>query len=1403
MSKKEKPVKTRKHETLIHPPIKEGKIDIQAIVNHPLIGKSGTDLKEILHHPLVEEMGMGMGIEIEITPYGHCDEETKNIFKKEVQDLLKTGELPSFDITIVNPSQLPTAERQSDHQSDHKRRRNKLKPIRESECPKIDLKTGAIEATTGLFPRRRAFTFQGLKADILTKRNKVHAYLSKPKKEIQNSPEYQKNTQFKIDVTHFNEFCNLFCDYYQDIIEFTLPDQFTQRKFHTSVNEEVSFIHKNILFSLSMLDNITRIWKKTLQDYKAKYLFEKNPKNTPEFQMDFESLFIAAQIMRSFVTFNEIWICRIEYCIPLVPMEHVLKTLLGSSSTIISYQINILESFNEFKECNNKFKDYKIKWGECRLYGLLGCVNYEIKEFDPSDIIQKYKEKWDFNESIDFKRLKEICVFRDEYKIRDLSNVEYDEISKHIDNAKTINYFLSIPIINVYLHRCSENIKNQYEQSIKSDLKKQLMNYNFEEKYENNAPAIGNVLDSFIKKIDYYLVAITMQLMPLSNKLNKFDEKFIKQYDKVISIDYNLMEILLSSQKVFYILNLLIQQLLSYPKYLELTTQFQKKQIKLLKISTEILSFLRYTRNIIYITKWSYLENKNIKTYDIVHENYVASQKKSGNQRIRTIENFDNLDNQEMFEGKLGFHTAILLRALNELSLKLYCNCAITSVSFPQGISYLDIMAQYEASIMVQYERNFRELMQGEEKEEKEKKAHAESQKVKSSKKKKPNKNRQKQKDKNSKSKTSELPVDKTIKESKIEASPREKFKNNIFPNLQQWVKKEEDNNIRTALEPLFEQSKDPVLIAEMNDFLASYWHQTGINRSETDLFDIDAIRRLNLALAYKKEALDKISTVEEFKTKPVVYLLEEDLSKIATIISDIKQKKEKKLREISADLKKLEKNRAEKMRRIVNDYFNENPEAGMSAAIEKFSKRWYQRKPLKNQSRKAQDRARLNNEKQRLISLEPEICGAEELFQSIVSTKKSKESSTLDYQETKRSTAQQYSADDPSHLETKDEKSFNEQIRIGIQQFEVSVMQMIEARMRAHEITDRATDRFNGRQNYTLPNQRQYRLLHLAVKFMALIKKAMEEECEIFLTGEFVINLLQKKQIVAANFLDMVTAVNSVKLKSIADHYEWEYTWINSEYSSLFKFRFEEVNINVAAFTNFDLITDWASRDINLNAIYLTIDDTLCPFFVSTPELIADIVDTYLLSIPKTGWVKACTSYHVNETLPTVISENKQLSARLVNYNPHQPLTENNRTTFLKTLQGFIQDPVRLLRVCFMLKQEVMKFTDFDLSMQICFDYSKDTFLLYFIISHSAKNYAIVFDKFIKYVIDTAGKSLDHKMNHTDDFRTKLAEKLSKMMAWLFLINDPQSYFLESLLFLYKCKVLLKGIALLKKKYL
>ena len=684
---------------------------------------------------------------------------------------------------------------------------------------------------------------------------------------------------------------------------------------------------------------------------------------------------------------------------------------------------------------------------------------------------------------------------------------------------------------------------------------------------------------------------------------------FIKQYDKVIWVDSHLMEILLSSQKVFYILDLFIQELLPFPNYSQLTIEFQQKQVELLKINQSILEFLRYIKQVEFITKWSYLENGTITTHDIVQENYAASQKISGNQKKRHIKLNDNFKDLETFEAKLGFKTDVLLQLITELSKALSGNCKIRSVNFPEPIEYKEIMAQYE--------RNFMELMQSEEKADKSKKTYSSV---------KQNKIMQQQEAKEFEEEEGEDEDEEKTKDisERDKPEPLSKRFKDIRDKFQEFVGKEDDEGLKISMSYLFAECKEPMLIAQMNDFLASYWRLTGKKHSERDILDINAIKRLNIALVYKKAAIDKFGIIPESKTMPVKDFLEEEFLEIETILSQTKQAIENKRKKNKQLLKQLNDSRDEAIKRY-----------------KELSLSWIQNKPLDKMTPIAKKRLELMIKVRNLANLDKEIEDIEKTFSDYltVATKISHKPSPTTGRQVKQEeypNDEKYSVSAP-HLEIKDERLLDDKISAGIKQFEESIKKAVAHRMQECSIT--------GKKGYSLSDKLQP-LLHSAIKFMALIKnakEAMDEKCQIYVVGGLVLSLLQKEQIVPAD-IDIITDVDDESVRSIASIHKWEYKCtLKNEKLSSFKFRFQGVNIDVVSFSDLNLEKDSASRDINLNALYLTVDQELSPFFAASTQLLEGIIDACLLDIAKPGLIRACTGHLANWDYQEVIPSGRK----------------------------------------------------------------------------------------------------------------------------------------------------------------
>ena len=283
-----------------------------------------------------------------------------------------------------------------------------------------------------------------------------------------------------------------------------------------------------------------------------------------------------------------------------------------------------------------------------------------------------------------------------------------------------------------------------------------------------------------------------------------------------------------------------------------------------------------------------------------------------------------------------------------------------------------------------------------------------------------------------------------------------------------------------------------------------------------------------------------------------------------------------------------------------------------------------------------------------------------------------------------------------------------------------------------------------------------------------------------MYVVGGLIVKLFHDSEIAEQEFnyfdVDIVTDVDQKVLVEAAkkSQIKYEICFISPEYNS-FKFYFENLNIDVMSVVNFNLCRDRELRDININGIYLGIDSDQKFYLVDDNKILSQMIDTQLLGIKHPGLIKACTGHFKEKDIIQIMPQWDQLYQWLLKFGPIPPLKDEDYISLQYTLKCFIDDPVRLLRIAFMLMRGDIKFVNFDYALQLCFNASEKNFFLPAIIEQlvlrkgSTTYYAITFDRYIKHLIKKASKSLNYAAEVNSEYRSRLVEVFRKMMSWCF----------------------------------
>ncbi len=536
-------------------------------------------------------------------------------------------------------------------------------------------------------------------------------------------------------------------------------------------------------------------------------------------------------------------------------------------------------------------------------------------------------------------------------------------------------------------------------------------------------------------------------------------------------------------------------------------------------------------------------------------------------------------------------------------------------------------------------------------------------------------------------------------------------------------VEEKGDEEVKNRSGSLFE-TNDLLLLIQLNDFMSGYLYVTAKDLYNQKIVNFYVIYRLQMALSYRKISMNQLNLLPEKESYQThQYFLEDEHKMIETILNNAEITRKKSLDKAIASLQWLQEDRLRKMTEIGLEKWFNNPNPKND---------WFHRRE------KLKDKIRN-------LSL---------LDQEIVETKKILDSVSMDAYNPFGKMLNQKT---PSIL-VHNHSLLDEKISSGIIKFKNTIQKIILDRMKFYSIVKKPDNFF--------PTP----ILLSAFKFMVLIKNSFGSEKQLYIVGGLIVNLAQERKVSEQTFnfldVDMVTNISYNELKSAAFQNKLNYkiTSVTPLFCS-FKFRFENVNIDVVCINDLDLLENHQLRDININGIYLRINKE-SDLSIVNEALFYDVIDACLLRVNKPGLIRSCTGHLEKNSIKEIIPLWNELCIRY-------PL---DSVVFEKTLKCFIDDPTRLLRVCFMLKKQMIKFEDFDDAMRLCFNQSEQKILLPLIFqSHSLLkkiSCVIIFDKFINYTIKKATQATDCLHINPAD----LLGIYSTMMSWCF----SETYFSE-----------------------
>lgn len=1170
-----------------------------------------------------------------------------------------------------------------------------------------------FEVSTALIKKRKTVDIHLLQQEITTQKKGIELCVSAVAQQIESKDFLQQ----------FNNLMALFLPIYSKIIDLTsiygCPDQ---RKFVKEMDDNHRFLILNIRFSLGIIDNIILFWKK---------ITEENDNLPPVLSKKMKN---AQNKLGELFCFNCILIDKLDYYVPVVIDSNQIQDLIGLTLWLIYCQMYITQLITSplILRPHGTFDP---------LLGLLHSENASAsavveKEKYTALLISKQKNLAPKNLEI----LQKISELRYKYSNSDFDNKETKlfMLETDIATAVEINYFVSLCIVNPYLNYHANNIANLYQQVIE---KNNLL--------ENQA--------LIIKKIDHFVKEINQMLSNLPLSLSKSDLIFNEGFYQFIWPDYNLAEILFSAQRVVCILILIIKNLKTLSAEESLIFTLQQQQIKLLTIEESILLFFIQEKNIEHITKWCYLENDRLITIDVNQFNSNPNLKPSENKC------YAKFANDNFVEGQIGIKIETILKKHAELVEAIRTNQTYSN-SEPFHSEHADSKQKMIADELYQ-------KLIAEEKSLIEQKNNLPSK----SKVKKRNR-KVKKAEKNSKKRVSSS-------EEKILGKPNLNPVLSVewrqFKDIQSQFTKLVDNfsdDVISQLVPLA-ASHDQKLKVEINNFLGDYYYNTAeiqlkkwfdsesYSLSESN----DLIDRLNWALIYKKIALRAFSALPK-----------DDLTNIQESA-------------LTHDITLIEKDLAD-LRQVQTERWRENNEKLSSLALRRemmmalYGDRWY-------------DNPHPKNERQQLLSQRKKIIAVQEKLDFTV--EKTLLLHTLDSDEklnvSKLDKKHEHKVDSSRKISAFGKNSSEDDKKIDMVELEYLIKEMVSGfKEILHMLIKRCQLYASPRIN--VDSFFPHEILISIFKFISVIKKSVPEHYTICIVGGFILSLFQTKICMEkykfhdCSDVDIVTDVDANRLIQIAEKYRWAYRLTAKlKDAEAFKFYFENINIDVTSKHHFfNKEEDRLNRDFNINGIYFrfidedVIGELSCPaekniLFDFRNSTFAGLICTQFFGESRPGLIQAYSGHLKDTPITQIFPQWRQLCESTKIYATTPSFQEDGFSSLEYTFKNLIQNPVRILRMSLMLKKGVLQFNNLSYALQLCFN-ANQNFILPVIFEQYVQNkrsdlyYAIIFNKYLKYMV----KKSSQIVNCTRDFNerdiVKISDKFSEMMSWFF----ANRYFLD-----------------------
>jgi hypothetical protein len=689
-----------------------------------------------------------------------------------------------------------------------------------------------------------------------------------------------------------------------------------------------------------------------------------------------------------------------------------------------------------------------------------------------------------------------------------------------------------------------------------------------------------------------------------------------------------------------------------------------------------------------------------------------------------TIKKVDTvLDSNKKYHVK--FTKGVLINSILEIEKGLFeflsGNENIRKMEFPDSITDKQILSQAAAC--------YDELMESEEKELKTKKQDLNPEEKKSENKKKKSRSKTTSSSSIDRSplKSKEVKTTSELKDDKI-SKERQAFQE-IQKRFDYFVENERDNELKSLLMPLYETNMDQRLRIEINEFLAGYFFKTALRRYTKNRLDINYVERCHMAVTYKT------TTIQQFNSLPKDDFYhshnpsqDDEFRNIKKYLLESKKIQNNGLRKNKLELQKMDEGRLIKINEVGLKKWRENPHP---------KNKWSEKRKILKQ--KIFD----------FIGLKKAIHNAMQSFDFFSTLSTCPVTSPLESQTEYKMT--------PITSIPLDETIFS-----AIDNFENTYKNMIKKRMQIHGITQEP--------EYFFPREK----LFSAIKFIATMKNSTSNHCHIYITGGFVFNLLQKKEIAEQEFnfidVDIVTDIQNCPQIFAQNTWDYKIKFATTAFSS-FKLNVWNVHFDVASTRDvFHLTLDRESRDFYINAGYMGIDENFTPFFLNDNGLLDDMIDAFLLNIDKPHFIHTCANHLKNINMSALIPEWPTLQQWMVHHTPE--LITNNYQLMTHTLKRFIEDPVILLRLGFIMRKGMVQFSHLDRALQLCLNHSDGNFLLSLILQGHCRlgktigNYMGIFSRYINHVIKKI----------SDTFQVPLESHFSKYMEWAL----AKDYFLQ-----------------------